>query len=280
MSLQEAGRELASTGLMFHRSVGMRYGNPKSVIVMPALKRPEMAALSLQRIKATPESPELDVRIFVDTTTDKVLSDFEYVRDTYYPEATIYHAREHVKAPSGCWNILNALKAGYDSGAELVFLIEEDVMVSEDYFSWSFEAHDDPDCFATCGRLRKEHSSDYYTNPGACFKSESLRSVVPYITDGYFQNRRPYLDAAFGELSEASDLDDGLIRRVIRKLGAKILYPETPKVAHQGFHYYNRLPQFTVTGTIAEKIAALRVLLDRVSPLDRYSKDFEPCRPE
>lgn len=259
---------------MLAKNDGMLFGHPKSIVVMPALHRPEMAALALERIKQTPESPELDVRIFVDNTTDQVLGEFEFVRDEYFPEATIFHAREHIYAPSGCWNILNALQQGYYSGAERIFLIEEDVMVYPDFFTWNFGQ--EGDWFATCGRFRKEHSADYYTNPGSCFKSESLRKVVPHITDRYFESRRSYLDQEFGPMDEASDLDDGLIRRVIRSLGATVLHPETPKVAHQGFHYYNRMPQFTVSGSISDRIAGLRVLLDRVSPADRYSKDFEP----
>jgi hypothetical protein len=261
---------------MLAKKNGTQFGNPKSVVVMPALNRPELAALALQRISQTPEASQLDVRIFVDHTVDHRLGEFEYVRDEYFPDATIYHAREHIQVPSGSWNILQALKAGYDSGASLIFLIEEDVMVFSDYFTWSFEAHDDPDCFATCGRLRKEYRMDYYTNPGASFKSESLKSIVPHITDRYFEDQRSYLDATFGQMDEASPLDDGLIRRVIRQLDAKISYPQTPKVAHQGFHYYNKLVQFKVEGSISERISAARLLMSKVSPADRYSKDFEP----
>src|ERR1035437_1323291 len=116
---------------------------PKSIVVMPALKRPEMAALALERIGSAQFSNELDVRIYVDYTTRQTLDEFEYIRDIYFPEATIYHAHEHIPVPSGCWNILHALKEGYESGAELIFLIEEDVMVFPDYFEWSRKAHND-----------------------------------------------------------------------------------------------------------------------------------------
>lgn len=232
----------------------------------------------MERMARTPESKSLDVRIFVDNTTDQRLGEFEYVRDEYFPEAAIYHARPHIEAPSGCWNILQALRAGYDTGAESIFLIEEDVMVYPDYFAWNFKQ--DGDYFATCGRLRKEHSSDYYTNPGACFKRKSLRHVIPHINDSYFRDRRSYMDATFGVMDEASDLDDGLIRRVIRQQNAKVLYPETPKVAHQGFHYYNKLVQYKIEGSIAERVQGFRDLSQQVSPADRYSRDFEPYHPE
>lgn len=239
-----------------------------------------MAALALQNISQTKESSELDVRIFIDNTTDDVLEEFDYVRDNYFPNATIYHAREHIEVPSGSWNILNALKEGYNSGAEIVFLIEEDVMVYPDYFEWSFRAHNEnPDSFACCGRLRKEYSSDYYTNPGASFRRHNLKHVVEHITDDYFKDQRSYLDATFPKLDEASFLDDGLIRRVIKQQNSYVVYPYTPRGAHQGFRYYNKLMQFKVEGSISERIEKCRNLLNQVNPQDRYSRDFEVYHP-
>lgn len=248
-----------------------------AVVVMPALKRPEMLAISLERMMFAQDVPD-DIRIFVDHTTADVLDDMEYVRDTYCPDAQIFHAQKHVFVSSGCWNILNALKAGYEAKKELIFLIEEDVSVFPDYFAWNLRQ--DGDHFATCGRHRKEYGMDYYTNPGAAFRREALEFIVPHINDLYFRDQRSYLDATFGSMDEASPLDDGLIRRVIRQHGSYIVYPETPKVAHQGFHYYNRLVQYKISsGSISERIASCRAVLDSVSPADRYSRDFEPYRP-
>lgn len=237
-----------------------------------------MAALSLKRIRQARFSDSLDVRIFVDYSDRSVLDDFEYVRDHYYPEAALYQADKHIEVPSGSWNILQSLKSGYAAGADRVFLVEEDVMVFPDYFVWNFSQSGDH--FATCGRLRKEHSSTYYTNPGACFSRDSLALVVPHINNDYFDDQRGYLDAVFGDMSEASPLDDGLIRRVIRQVSGYVLYPETPKVAHQGFRFYNRLDRYKVEGSISQRIERASELLDRVSCQDRYSQDFEPFLPE
>lgn len=236
-----------------------------------------MAALALEKIQQCSEANSLDVRIYVDVCDEDRITEFEYVRDQYFPTASIFHARTHPLAPSGCWNILSALKAGYETGAEYIFLIEEDVMVYPDYFSWNFSQTGDH--FATCGRLVEAHSSDYYTNPGACFKSSNLRRVVPHINDNYFASRRQYLDEHFGIMEEASDLDDGMIRRVIRFVNGHVLYPPTPKVAHQGFHYYNRMSEYKTTGRIQDRIQSLREMVEILSPTDRYTKDFEQYHP-
>jgi len=250
---------------------------PKTVVVMPTLKRPEFLALALLNLSQNPNSQQLDVRIFLDYTKDaQRIDEVAYVRDTYFPTADIFFANPHVDAPSGCWNILNALKQGYETGADLIFLVEEDVMVRPWFIGWHTLAHQQGDYFATCGRLRKEHSSAYYTNPGSCIRRDKLSLVIPHICDAYFADRRYYLDSVFGSMDEASDLDDGLIRRVIRQQNAQVLYPDEPSCSHAGFHFFGRFQEFKTEGTIQERICQLKELFLRIKPTDRYTKDFEP----
>jgi len=53
-------------------------------------------------------------------------------------------------------------------------------------------------------------------------------------------------------------------------------YPDKPKVAHIGWHYYDRLEMYKNRGvTIQERIAELRKMLPKVKLGDRYAKDFE-----
>jgi hypothetical protein len=241
---------------------------------MPTLKRPEMLALALESIDRADQSPD-DIRIYVDHTDDKRLSEVEYVRDTYLPRALIFHAKEHPRAPSGCWNILNSMKDGYESGADLIFFIEEDVRVFHDYFTWSTRAQDSG-CFATSGRYIKRYGENYYTNPGASFRRESLALVVPHINDSFFNDRRGYLDKTFSPFPDASDLDDGLIRHVMRSVNGFVKYPETPKVAHQGFRMYCRTEEFRPMGNIQQRVDQLRNILKHVDPSWRFTQDFEP----
>lgn len=248
-----------------------------NVVVMPTLKRPEMLALALESIDRADQAPD-DVRIYIDYSDRyKIVDEVEYVRDTYLPRATIYQAKPHVKAPSGCWNILNSMKGGYESGADLIFFIEEDVRVYHDYFTWSIGAQTSG-CFASSGRHIKRYGDNYYTNPGASFRRESLALVVPHINDSFFNDRRGYLTKTFGAFEEASDLDDGLIRHVMRSVKGFVKYPETPKVAHQGFHMYGKMEECRTIGNIQEKIVQLREMLERIDPTCRGFGDFEPYR--
>jgi hypothetical protein len=246
-----------------------------NVVVMPTLKRPEFLALALESIDRAEQAPD-DVRIYIDFDDRyKIADQVEYVRDKYLPRATIYQAKAHVKAPSGCWNILNSMKGGYESGADLIFFIEEDVRVYHDYFKWSIEAQRSG-CFATSGRFIKRYGENYYTNPGASFRRGSLALVVPHINDDFFSDRRAYLTRTFGAFEGASDLDDGLIRHVMCSVNGFVEHPDTPKVVHQGFHMYGKAEQWRTTGGIQDRITQLREMLNRLDPLQQGLRDFEP----
>lgn len=241
---------------------------------MPTLKRPELLALSLEKLNENPG--DFDVNIYLDTCPDDRLDEVEYVRDTYFPSADILRAAKHVDAPSGCWNILNALKGGYDSGADRVFLVEEDVMIYPTFFSWHIGMQMMDLKAVTCGRFIDRYGEGYYTNPGACFPRHILARLVPHINDEFFQDRRGYMDRVFGVWEDASDLDDGLIRRVLRQIGARVKYPCQAAVAHQGYHQFGRSAGNKTEGTIQERIEQARLILSKIDPTQRYYRDFEP----
>lgn len=242
---------------------------------MPTLNRIEFLALSLERIRGSWEPPD-DIRIFLDTASVTRLDEVERVRDLYFPTALIFRAGQHEEAPSGCWNILNAIKSGYETGSERIYLIEEDVLIYPDYFLWHRKTQQESPALATCGRRWPYYKSDFYTNPGSCLSRRFLTQVVPHINDEFFADRRGYMNRVFGEMDEASDLDDGLMRRVLRQVGGTIRYPDSPVCAHQGFWAYQKFAEYKVNGTIDERIEQLRKLLPTVVPGGRYTRDFEP----
>lgn len=243
-------------------------------VVMPTCKRIEMLALTLQALERHGRGRELDVRIFADT--DANVEDVEFVRDEYYPDATIFHAQAHVDVPSGMWNILNSLKEGYRTGAGRVFLIEEDVVIGKDFFNWHDEAQKKP-VLASLGR-RHRGWYEFYTNPGSCFSRESLGRVVQHINDDLFRDRITYMNNFFGRMDEVSTLDDGLVRRIQKFYKLPVAIPEKPMCAHIGFMAYNRYMGWVNDGkTIQEKIVKLRQMLLKVElEKSRYTQDFEP----
>lgn len=248
--------------------------NPDCVAAIPTATRPEMLALTLQALSESHRPDNLDVRIYADRSAD--INVVEQVRNLYYPEALIFQAKQHVISPSGCWNILNAIKQGYETGAENIFLIEEDIRIRPNFFEFHLSQ---TDCLASCGRKDPHHYLLYgplYTNPGSCLRRELVERLLPHINDDYFTRLGAYLDEHFETWPTQSQLDDGLIRRVIRKMGGHVVYPETPVCIHQGFRLYDRIDIYKNDEIgVEKKITRLKEIISSIRPGDRYAKDFE-----
>jgi hypothetical protein len=236
-----------------------------------------MLAWSLQKLRNL-QIANLDVRIYADAVPEDCLLEFEYVRDEYFPEALLLNAKPHIYAPSGTWNILNSIKQGYDTGAEHVILLEEDVYVRPGFYDFHMSQMATGKYLATCGRrdpIWYNLHPDIYTNPGSCLRRDLVEQLIPHINDDYFTRLRGYLDEKFGPWDEMSQLDDGLIRRVIRQMGGRVKFPETPVCDHKGLRFYNKADMYRNVGTIQERIAGLPALLAKIRPGDRYATGFE-----
>jgi len=248
------------------------------VVVIPTFARPELLALTLEKLGQIVDAPD-DVRIFLDTSSEQRVAEVGWVRDAYLPRAQIFHARPHVKAPSGSWNILHAIKSGYKTGASAVYLLEEDVLCYPYYFSW----HRSQTAVASCGRYHHDGRWKFrhlYTNPGACLKRPLLDALVPHICDAYFQDMRGYLDRTFGAWHEITQLDDGLVRNTMRQNNWLPVYPKAPVCAHIGFRAYDSLDIYKNYGLdLGTRIQRAREIMATTSNRDQYAKDFEPYAP-
>ena len=236
-----------------------------------------MLALSLQALESS-KPAALDVNIYADDGAP--LDDIYFVRDAYCPSATIHAVPPHIYAPSGTYNILHSIKSGYETGASFVYLLEEDVLVKPGYFDWHQSQMATGKYVATCGRKDPRYYDrhpDEYTNPGSCFRRDLLEQLVPHINDDYMTRLRDYLNEKLGPpWPTTSDLDDGLIRHVIRKMGGQCKYPDIATVRHIGFHAYNRLAGYTNReGSIESRIERLRQMLAEIQPGGRYTSDLE-----
>jgi len=241
-----------------------------------------MLALTLEKISSTTQaaSQDLDVRIFLDhTILESRIAETEYVRDNFFPTAEIFHANNHVLVPSGSWNILQSLVAGYKTGSDFVFLIEEDILVTPDFFDRHIEMQNSGDYFVTCGRKLKYRDEFYYSNPGTCYKRDKLGLVVPHVCPEYFANQKEYLESRFPDMSDAGILDDGLVRRAMQFVGGRAMCAVPAIAQHVGFHMYQRTSLYRNEGNIEEKISWIRNFLSdipaRKKSDPRYIGDLE-----
>lgn len=239
---------------------------------MPA-HRPELLALSLDALANARNRPE--VHIYADTQAD--LRELEIVRDLYLPEAFLFYAKPHTKAPSGTWNILNAIRDA-SRWAENVYLVEEDVLVYPYFFEW----HSNQNAPASCGR--KIPRFDLYTNPGSCLRRPLLDKLIPHITEAYFRDTEGYCAANFPPV-HISTLDDGLIRRVLAVNGFEWVFPDRPVCAHVGIPGMKRkdtggINVYNIIGeTLEERIECVRKLVADPPYKESYARGWEPFKP-
>lgn len=252
-----------------------------SVIVMPTFARPEILAHALMHLARAKNLPE--VYVYLDHIVDipaatKRIDEVNWIIQTYLPRAEFHYRPFHMNCTSGTWNILKSMEDGYNTGADYVFMIEEDVMMRPDFMARHEALRASGDYKATCGRRLQRFFARYgdlYTNPGSCLSRELLAALVPHINDKYFAATGPYIRETFGHEPYNSSLDDGLIRMVMLEKGWKCGYPDEPIAAHQGFDWYDEIDIYSNRGTLQEKIAGFGRITASIKPGDRYAKDFE-----
>jgi hypothetical protein len=248
---------------------------------MPTANRPELLALSLEKLSAALSKSRIDescVHIYADSVSDSRLQEIEVVRDLYLPGAFLFRAQPHTPAPSGCWNILNSIKSAAKLADE-VYLVEEDVFVYPYFFEW----HRSQTAPASCGRhhfdIRWKYM-DLYTNPGSCLRRPLLDALVPHIDDDYFRDTDVYCRKHF-PVWDVSTLDDWLIRRVMLEKGMKCVYPEKGVCVHAGFRGYGVLDIYANHETdIHRRIARAREILSTTKRDHLYARDFEEYAPK
>ena len=259
----------------------------EAVIIIPTASRPEMLALCLERLAALPDCPP--VHISLDHVNNHLLEETTYIRDTRFPKAILHSQPAHVKVESGCWNILQSMRLGYEMGAEYIFMLEDDVQVYPYWLTWSLGQMATGEYLATCGRRIPaffERYGDLYTNPGSCLRRDLLANLMPHIRDEYFAHPKgtaQYIRETFGREPFNSSLDDGLIRMVIWQMNGQCKYPDKPVCAHQGLDWYRKMDIFVNEGSIEDRIKGLREIHQKIESGNpryaRYSHDFESYNP-
>jgi hypothetical protein len=141
-------------------------------------------------------------------------------------------------------------------------MVEEDVMVGRDFFTFHQAIHK-AELTLFCSLSTKNHNrqvtttsdpsayyltTDDYCSLGVCFKRETiLQHIAPHVGRPYYLNPTNYSVKTFpaSKFERGYSEQDGLIRRIQEQLGPDrpIAYPHQPRAFHAGFYGYNRGPR-------------------------------------
>lgn len=230
----------------------------KDVVVIPCWRRPEFLWHCLDNLTQASGFEDLHVMFRPDTGYHpenlEVIHGFAAKLPSYevsYPTPSPFRRTKQSA------NVLMGYVRAAARAKRYVFLVEEDVMVSRDFFQWhravhlsnkplfcSIAAKNPHRSIAETDDLQSYYlSSKDYCPYGVCFdKAVIQRRLVPHVNMRYFSRPKPYLRRNFpgSSVSIGYVEQDGLIRRIQEAAEIPIAYPCVPRAYDAGFYGYNR----------------------------------------
>lgn len=249
------------------------------LVIIPTFDRPEFLWICLQNLYENMDSPNCNMEFWVceDIHADKPkgftteIEMLAVIREWQPKLGFQYFATTPHTTYGNSYNVLNSLVRAADNGSyRYVYLIEDDVLVTPDFFSWNEQAQEKFKPWASCaGRLNRSlnfqingpeaidetikdvtacHSSvTAYISWATCFSAQALRDIKS-------------LDAAYDSFEKRFE-QDVMIQRHIRRTKQITIFPFVPRAFHLGWWSYHRDGGMKLNGTLEERIIALRKIV-------------------
>jgi len=221
-------------------------------VIIPCWKRAEFLAVCLKHIQNAIGFEKCLYYFAVDRGYDEevmgIINQFNYKK--------IVRIAEH-KYKGNSFNILTAFKEVYEISnkrTDLIFLIEEDIFVAEDFFLFHEKIqHQVLDTFfvSACfnqnikyklkGKWNDIYKHTSYQSLGVSFKIDNIGIINSYVTEDYYQDMNKYVINKFPNLKVKYAEQDSLIHYIIIDNKFSGVYPILTRAFHAGFVGYNRL---------------------------------------
>lgn len=199
--------------------------------------------------------------------------------------------------PGNSCNTLAAYKEAYDTDAQFVYLVEEDVLVTPDFFLWheAVQAKEDAVMCSIAYRCSRntearkdvEDPSAYFTTArdyasiGVCWRRSRLGPIVKHATPDYYGDQTGYILRTFPGNRFSGDFceQDGLIMRVMWEQRAFTAWPYIPRSYHMGWYGYHRPNGVRPDGQLQNKVMSLREHIQSPDRLKLAAPDFGDIEP-
>lgn len=253
------------------------------VILIPTWLRPEYLQLCLEHIEAA-GGQDKEIIVMHDRHTKdgpnvqaEIKLAYEVVTSFKSRLNISFEVRDpHPYIGNPC-NFLQLYKRAYLGGPyRYIYLIEDDVLVTPDFFRWHETVQERGDYFCTVGwhcirnpEIRPSIDPTEYieslrdfSSIGVCWKHEKLAALVKHATPEFYQNMRGYLAKAFpgspinpGTWTEQA----GVITRLLHeKKDRMIAWPSMRRLSHVGVSGYHRPGGHKFDGPLEKRVADLR----------------------
>ncbi len=263
----------------------------RDILIIPTFNRPEMLSICLWSIVHTGDIGKFDMRVVIDDHVDR-----RYDPDIFLALDAIEYFRSDIilRKPHNCYgnsrNIMEAYKEAYATDARLVFMVEDDIVASPDFFKWCYTVHADEriDC-AVATRPEREgceirnwegrYVNHDFASGAVCWKRASLAKVVPHACGSFYNRITDYCDEHFPDspLRGFTGEQDGLIRRISQSKKLNVAWPWYPRAHHVGIYGYHDL--IRPRGTYEERLAYLRDAIKNQSEMNKWRNDCQAVKP-
>ncbi len=264
----------------------------KNIVLVPAYRRPELLFHSLDNLSRAKGIENHRVVVRMDDHVGEPPSFDENIEAVEMVPGGFTFDVEMIMPHSywgNNWNTLKSYEWAAQQDCELVYLVEEDVMVGEDFFNWHETVQRELKPFCSIGVRhldwpisddpREYMETHAFASLGVCFSAVHLSWIIKGIPEGYYDNLIPSLDAEFpnSKFKGASGAQDGLISRIMERHGLRSIQPRRPRAYHAGWYGFNRDMSVQPQGTLQERIEAVGRLLQDQRFMAQQPNDCQPC---
>ena len=265
-----------------------------NTVLVPCFKRPEMLFLCLEALSKAEGIEGHSIRVLQDRklnadVDERIAEVVGLFRGSLNLDFELRPANDDFGNDR---NLLEAYKEEHQKGTPYVFLVEEDVIVGDDFFTWHYAVQERMHVFCSIASahadMPKSEDPDLcflarnYCSLGVCFPSRSLSLLVEHATPNYYrhlreyvlENFRPEVNAHFG----GGYAQDGLISRIIIQEGLTCAWAARPRCFHTGIYGYNRDQQSPLRpGTWREQAKELKERWGQPTWMTAKYADCVPC---
>lgn len=229
----------------------------RDLVLITTYNRPEYLRLCLEYLSKARGINNKIIWICIDRGNSLIREFYEVLNDFRELDFSVKVRPEHSYL-GNTFNTLEAYKEAYKTDANLVYLVEDDVLVTPDFFEWHEEVQNKNDlicsvayrCSRNSNRLRSyEHdpeayfiSSKDYASIGVCWKREKLDYITTHANSEYYKDLVGYLKKHFpnNKFSSCFTEQDGLVMRLLGETHGYVAWPFVPRAYHFGVWGYNR----------------------------------------
>lgn len=274
----------------------------RDVILVPAYFRPEFLYLCLENIYNARGSENKDIWICHDR---KFGDEEQFAGDLLEIEAVVEYwhrifgnrlkpvMRPQTGYYGNSYNVLQAYRKAFQTDCKYVYLIEDDVLITPDFFEWHEKIQSssvEPFC-TIAGSCDRNHypsgaddpddyfNSSEYASLGVCWKRENLESILVHANQDYYRTLGAYVVQHFPHSKMGLKMveQDGLIQRIMEQQFKFATYAVNSKAFHVGVYGYHRSigADNMISGTLPERTDFWRSAVSDKNWLEKVAGGFQ-----